>query len=117
MKRDLNLVREILLWANEQKEFAFYANPVLKDYTDDQISYHVYLMEQAGLVIAHNHQTIHDSGPNKILFCVTWDGHDFADAAKNDALWKKAALTILKEGKGFTFDLVKEWLKANLPLS
>ncbi|WP_172592417.1 DUF2513 domain-containing protein [Nitrosomonas supralitoralis] len=55
MKRDLNLVRNILLCAIEQ-ECEFFGNPEIEDYSSDQISYHINLMDQAGLVLARNYR-------------------------------------------------------------
>jgi len=52
MKRDLNLVREILLWASNQNDAKIYENPVIEGYTAEQIFYHIHIMAQAGLVFS-----------------------------------------------------------------
>jgi hypothetical protein len=49
--------------------------------------------------------------PHAILSEVTWQGHDFADAARDDVLWKRATVSILQTGASFSFELLKEWLK------
>lgn len=113
MKRDLNLVREILNWAIDQEESSFASNPVIEGYSKEQVSYHVYLMAQANLV----HAAIVDqiSGdPEGVLVSITWHGHDFADAAKNNDLWMKAKNSLLKEGASFTFEYVKDWLRQHI---
>jgi len=110
MKRDMNLVREILLWATAQESSGVDANPVLPNYTEDQIAHHVHLMWQAGLVDAIDIGTMGDSGPLAMLSSVTWAGHDFIDAARDDAVWNKAKTKVLASGVAFTFDLLKEVL-------
>jgi hypothetical protein len=42
---------------------------------------------------------------------ITWKGHDFLDAARNDKLWSKAQKVFLKPGVAFTVDILLEWLK------
>mgnify|MGYP000892647161 CR=1 FL=1 len=112
MKRDLNLVREILLWATAQDGGYVSGNPSLPDYTDDQIAYHVHLMWQAGLVDAADATHLQSPGPSAILLSVTWAGHDFIDAAKDASLWEKAKTRIVASGGSFTFDLLKEVLSS-----
>lgn len=110
MKRDMDLVREILLWATQHDEGSFGANPKIPEYTEDQVAYHVHLMEQAGLVTAADIPDIGGSSPAAILTSVTWIGHDFIDAAKDNTTWNKAKNKVLSSGVSFTFDLLKELL-------
>jgi len=42
---------------------------------------------------------------------MTWSGHDFLDAARDETLWKKAKQTVMKPAASFTFEIVREWLK------
>lgn len=110
MKRDMNLIRQILLWADEQPNGIFSGNPTIEGYTEEQIGYHVYLMEQAGLVKAAVRGSIGLPSPFGLILEITWTGHDFVDAIKDDSLWKKATTTVIKDGASFSFDLVKEWM-------
>lgn len=112
MKRDMNLVREILLWATEQENAGVNANPTIDGYSADQIAHHVHLMSQAGLVEAADTTTMDDSGPTALLLSVTWAGHDFIDAARDDTTWNKTKTKVLSSGLSFTFDLLKEVLVA-----
>jgi hypothetical protein len=111
MKRDMSLVRKILNWAVDQPNGCLGGNPEFEGISDELIGYHVYLMDQAGLVQAAGATTLGSSSPHSILLEVTWAGHDFADAARDDVLWKKATISILKDGASFSFELLKEWLK------
>lgn len=103
---------------SERKRFT--RNPSFEEYTDEQVGYHVYIMWQAGLVEAIDVSTNGDPGPAAILSSVTWDGHDFLDAAKDNTVWEKAKKNVLSSGASFTFDLLKEllvlWAKGPLGL-
>ena len=110
MKRDMNLVREILLWATDQDASGVNANPTIVGYSADQVSHHVHLMSQAGLVEAAVTTALSDPGPTALLLSVTWAGHDFVDAARDNTIWNKAKRKVLSSGSSFTFDLLKDVL-------
>ena len=114
MKRDLNLVREILLWASNQKDAKIHANPEIDGYSEEQIYYHIHIMAQAGLVFSWESTEI-SKNPQVMLVSITWAGHDFLDATRDDALWKRAIKILNKEGVSFTFEIVKDWLRENTP--
>lgn len=110
MKRDLDLVREILLWATAQDNAGFNENPSLPGHTENQIAHHVHLMWQAGLVDAVDITTNASPGPEAMLSSVTWAGHDFVDAARDNTIWNKSKNKVMSSGMSFTFDLLKEFL-------
>ncbi len=112
MKRDMTLVREILLCATAQESAGINTNPDVPGYTEDQIAHHVHLMWQAGLVEAVDITTNGGAGPSAMLMSVTWAGHDFIDAARDDTIWNKTKSKVLSSGLSFTFDLLKEVLVA-----
>lgn len=112
MNRDMNLVRAVLRSAVDCPHGIIGENPKIEGYDDECIAYHVYLMAQAGLVKAANVTFGESRSPQALLDEITWAGYDFADAAADDAIWKKASVTVLRHGASFTFDLLKEWLKA-----
>ena len=112
MKRDMNLVRAILLWTENQEHGYVGGNPSIEGYTEEEIGYHIYLMYQAGLVNAADTTSMGDKSPNALLLGVSWLGHEFLDAAKDETIWSKAKNTILKPTAGVAFDVLLEWLKA-----
>lgn len=113
MKRDLDLVREILLWMEAQSEgrncntWAF----DIPERTQKEIGYHAYLMHQAGLIIAYDGTYQSDDTPNWIPLMLTWDGHEFIDAAKDSGIWEKAKKNIIGPAASVSFTLLLEWLK------
>ncbi|WP_313410411.1 DUF2513 domain-containing protein [Stutzerimonas kunmingensis] len=72
-------------------------------YEPAQIDYHLSLISEAGLIRFM-------PGPLEGgLFFVrlSWDGHDFADAIRDDQIWARTRKGALAAG-GFTMDLLKD---------
>jgi hypothetical protein len=81
----------------------------------EQLAYHVQLLIDAGLVEGTVHYGASRGRRIPDAFHIqrlTWTGHDFLDAARNDTVWHTAKEKILKPGVSWTFELLKETLKA-----
>jgi hypothetical protein len=106
MKRDMNLIR-LLLLQTEGEEPA----PDLSAYSDQQLLYHSALIIEAGLV--HGEVRLGGAGQSLSTFRsrLTWAGHEFLDAARNDTIWKKAGEHIKNAGVDVTLSLLQEILK------
>jgi len=112
MRRDMSLVREILLWAEKQEHGCMQGNPTITGYSDELIAYHVHLMGQAGLVVSIDLSVSESDSPGASLNSLSWAGHDFIDACRDNSIWAKAKDTVLKPATGMAFDVLLEWLKA-----
>lgn len=112
MKRDMDLVRQILMAAESQEGGYASENPAIDGYTEDQIGYHVHLMEQAGLVEATDTSEMDSASPSAILLSIKWNGHEFLDAAKSNTVWAQAKEKAKSVGGSLTLDLMKELLVA-----
>lgn len=110
MKRDMELVRQILLDATDNEHGYAKGNPVIDGYTEDQISHHIYLMKQAGLVEALEYADLDSTSPKAHLMSVTWKGHDFIEAARSNTIWAQAKEKAGQIGGSMTFDLMKDLL-------
>lgn len=111
LKRDLDLVRSILLVIESQDHGSFSGDLEVNGFTDEEIGYHVYLMGQAGLIDASDVTNMDSPSPYAIAHSITWYGHDFLDSAKDPTIWEKAKNTILKPVGGVAFEVVTTWLK------
>ena len=83
----------------------------ISGYSDNQVAYHVKILSEAGLLNAQDVSSCGPDGFDWIAGSLTWQGHDFLDAAKDDTIWDKAKTTVFKPTASFTFDLLLEWLK------
>lgn len=73
--------------------------------------YHSALLIEAGLV--HGAIGLDSDGQpaNTAPLRLTWHGHEFLDAARNETIWKKAGEQIKKSGVDVTFALLADILK------
>jgi len=111
MKRDFDLIRKILLDiqampANSQPVTISYSG----EYEQAVVNEHLVLLIDAELIVGRPLRTM--SGLAQVVVRgLTWQGHDFIQAAEKDSIWNKAKETILSKGGAITFDVLKELLK------
>ncbi|WP_322978976.1 DUF2513 domain-containing protein [Pseudomonas sp. C11] len=112
MKRDMGLIRLLLLKLEEIDQdgrsiYHFVEGDIqLEGYSWDEIEYHYDLADEAGLVDMGGNGVM-----NGILFRrLTWAGHDFVDAVRDEEIWRKTKEGALAAG-GISIDLVKDLAK------
>lgn len=109
MKLDPDLVRQILLKVEEFPFDGSFHDVEIEGRTDNEISYHVMLLHEAGLIEALDLSS--HSGVCWRPKRLTYNGHQFLDAARSDTVWQKAKSWTLKA----TGTLTLEGLKLALP--
>lgn len=110
MKRDLDLIRKIVL-AIEALPTGYLLDQLkIEGYTSEQIGYHSYLIVDSGLAEGRDITTSEDSSPNWWINNLTSAGHDFADAVRNETVWNKATGIIKDKAAGVTLDILKQVL-------
>lgn len=106
MKRDMELVRLSLLEV-EREEPA----PDLSGYTEDQKVYRMALCIEAGLVDGVIVPDGNGYPAATSAIRLTWKGHEFLDAARNDTIWKKTLAHVKKAGIAVTLPVLEDLLK------
>jgi hypothetical protein len=114
MKRDMDLVRELLLKLEAlpmRRDRIVNIPPddeaiAVEGYDVDQIDYHLSQIRQAGWI---------DDGGSQpregIRFrCLTPDGHDFLDSVRDPETWSRTKKAAAGAG-GFTLELLKDLAK------
>ena len=112
MQRDLELVRIILMAVEANPDPQEWIDPEPEGYTADQISYHIMLLDQAGLIEGWNRSAIgvfRWSARN-----LTWRGQETLAAMKNDTAWAKSKVKLNEIAPGIVFELLVEELLAEL---
>lgn len=106
MTRDMELIREILIAI--EKEFSDPRAVItleIPGYDPEYVSYHVMLLNEAKLINAR------DRNIDQIFLwqptSLTWEGHEFLDAARNDSTWNKAMTKIKGQAASAPFEVVK----------
>ena len=80
MKRDMDLVREILLWMEEHEDRLILSNE-FKVFQDDREKTlgHIAILKSGSLI----------DEPQQGLLRITWDGHEFLDKIRDPEVWRK----------------------------
>ncbi len=111
MKRDMDLVRRILL---EVEKTQYPGGPhelSIEGYAKEEVTYHIELLKEAGLLLAMSTKSF--GGVQHYPIRLTWEGHEFLDAARDDIRWSRTKEVMGKVG-GFTLEMVKAVLIALL---
>ena len=112
MKRDLDLIRKILLRI-EAHDFGFAPEEIeIEGYTEEQISFHIFLLGDAGLLKVDENTVIGCTSPSAIPSHLTWAGYEFLESAKDETVWGKAKEKVIKPAGGVAFSVLLDWLKA-----
>ena len=109
MKRNMDLIRLQLLELESEQPV-----PELNEFTEDQKVYHMALCIEAGLVDGEVIKNSEGWPATAIAIRLTWSGHEFLDAAKNEKIWKKAGERIKKAGVQVTMSVLEGLLKSLL---
>jgi hypothetical protein len=106
MKRDMDLVRAILFEVEKHDDWEseFEVCPE-GNYTRQEIEYHITLCSEAGLIKAKRWSFQEGLQPSRL----TWEGHEFLDAARDDNTWANAKEIMLQVG-GFVFSAAQQVL-------
>ena len=107
MKRDWDLIREILLRLEEKGPEA----PTIRatDFGEErrhQAAYNVEILEEAGLIDARMAKSL-NAPPDFLALRLTWSGHELLDTIRSETVWTQTKETFVSKGLSMTFDLVK----------
>lgn len=108
MKRDLELVRLILMRAEEADDFTLRSSGfVAEGYDEKIVARHFQLLEEAGLVEANLLCAEAQGALEGQLERLTWAGHEFLDATRNETVWSRTKELVKAKGGGASFEVVK----------
>jgi hypothetical protein len=102
MKRDMDLIREILLEVEKSPSLEGCHVKILGR-TSEELYYNAQQAQDAGLIeakFAHGSADFH-------VVRLTYEGHEFLDAARNDTRWAKAKDIVIKNTGTLTLGALK----------
>ena len=108
MKRDMDLIRAILLAieAHPLPEIDGYLE--IDDYEDSVVHHHLHLLKEAGYINAYSAVDANaDSGFLVQDASLTWGGHELLDSIRDPEIWKKAKSGAAQAGS-FSLSLIGE---------
>lgn len=99
MKRNLDLMRDILFALEAHPTPSEWIDPGVEGHSDVEISYHIMLLHEAGLLEGTDRSAIGVFRWSARR--LTWAGHELLDLARRDADWKDVvALVEERTGSG-----------------
>lgn len=113
MKRDPDLIREILLRVEEAPYGTVRSHdPALLLFgghaDEPTVAHHMLLLEEGGYLDASIRNHPESAGPvSGVALRLTWEGHDFLDAARDEGRWEKAKEITREKSGALSFEAVK----------
>ena len=109
MKLDPDLARAILLQVEATPANRTSRDPEIEGYSEDEIFEHVELLNEAGYLEA---KIVRSGSGDARIYTVfvtrlTWDGHEFLNAARNDTLWRRAKDKVTTSGGAMSLSILK----------
>jgi hypothetical protein len=112
MKRDNDLIRKLVLALEDAPNGFAPATLDIEGYTPEQIGYHAYLLIDAGLAKGSDVTSMGRSSPEALLTSLTWAGHEFAEAARDQTRWNNAIRIVREKGGSVTLAVLTQLLTA-----
>ncbi|SDB61723.1 Hypothetical protein SAMN05660653_03226 [Desulfonatronum thiosulfatophilum] len=110
MKRDLDLVRKLLLYFEEKPDDRAEECPLIEEYSSLEIKYHLLLMDEAGLLRCEREVTSTGRTIYVLPMSLTWQGHEFLEAARNNEFWRRAKAIVCDKSGALSFEMLKSVL-------
>ena len=111
MKRDLELIRKILIAIEENPKPQFQGELSVEGYDDETLMFHVSLLEESGFIDA----VISKDGTGEIVNVfpnhLTWAGYEFLELARNNSVWEKSKKVLKEKSISVSVAILSELLK------
>jgi len=102
MTRDMDLIRALLMKIEELPSTGPRGGIEIEGYTKDQVIYHAQLAHDADFI-----EAVFLLPDDFAVERLTYAGHEFLDAAREDKIWKKAKETVLHNAGTLTLEALK----------
>ena len=107
MKRDMDLVRLILLKIEEDYVSTALYDLKIDGYDKETIAYHCKILHEAGFVSDYGSHYADNALQSFGVGSLTWEGNEFLDKIRDDSFWGKTKDAIKKKGLPLVLDTVK----------
>ena len=110
MKRDMELVRKLLFFAEADRK----DDELCEEYGLDVVAGHVAILLDAGLIVGSAPAGQSGRPIASDIIRLTWAGHEFLDNARNDKVWNRVMATVKNAVTTVSFEVLVEMLKAGV---
>lgn len=109
MKRDMNLIRDLLLDIEAKDDGSGRTVEIAIDgHSQNVLTEHLFLLYEAGFIEAVD--ASHMQGRHLLVQRITWPGHEFLNVIRDQDIWEKTREG-MREAGGFSMDLAKALAK------
>lgn len=105
MKRDFDLIRQILIKTEEESTPGNWYVPKIDGFDDLIIQHHIKLMGDKGYLDYYDASS--KEGPSYKITGITMLGYDYLDAIKSDTVWNKTKEHVKSKSLSFSFEVIK----------
>lgn len=106
MKRDWDIIRKILAKVEELSAGKELKASDLPEDDPSLVNYNMGLLLGAKLV--EGIDMSHMGGKFYMIRSLTWEGHEFLDAIRNESIWKETKDEAVKKGATLSFEIIKQ---------
>lgn len=96
MKRDMDLVREILMRVESFPNYPVGQRIAISEHSEEEINYHIFLLHDAGLI--QGNTNFKGQIDPRFVHSLTWKGCEFLEAAKDNTRWNETKKQLGKIG-------------------
>ncbi len=112
MKRDMDLIRKLLLYLESKPDDHLDENVEIEGYESVVINHQLVLLAKAGFI--NFEATRSSSNPDRLIrvypSTLTWEGHEFLDAARDQTVWDRVKDELGERITGVSFEVMKALL-------
>jgi len=103
MRRDMDLIRAVLFKTEALPDANGHSISV-DGHDSEEVCEHLKLAQEAGLVEA---RFLRGEAATCVALRLTWEGHEFLDAARENKIWEKAKELAMRTAEGVTIISLK----------
>jgi hypothetical protein len=107
MKRDMDLVRGILLEIENSYVSTAICDLHIDGYDMNTIAYHCKILHEVGFISDYKAQYADNKLYSFRVGSLTWEGNDYLDKVRDNTIWRKTKDAIKDKGLPFAFDTIK----------
>ena len=107
MKRDMDLIRIILLKIEERHKGTVIKNFQVEGYELSEVVYHCKLLYDGGFISAYKSENGGDILQLVAVGGLTWEGNDFLDKIRDNSIWFRTKETIKRKKLPLIIDTIK----------
>ncbi len=109
MKRDLDLVRSILIYVENAADEVDADDMATERWPIETVAYHVRLMAHHGLVdVSRDARDMNGNTIELTVAGITWDGQDYLDSIREPKVWGRVKKALAGTVGSTTLDVVRQ---------